>query len=1242
MAYHSNGGGYSGDERESRSGGDDRPENDLTDKPIYLLEHLATFTVNKETGIVYPADGMRRLLQLEKTTGIWSQKMQLCLDYQWVLIMDYETGNIIERFPATLIQEPTAFTSNDPMEMYNNILVFIVTGGSGSRSEMHIFQSQGVSAVHLVEDLKKLRSGKLVTQHRETINIAPPQMKSSSLIQHRGGAGLNRGVIGGGESAVEHYGMSRELSSIVGGGTGGGVGGGGGHETDSELGCANDETSSTSSDKYERDVTVLNHCFDDIEKFIARLQHAAAASRELERRRRNRKSKKKDPGEGLLTLRTRPPHEKEFIDIFAKFKLSFNLLAKLKAHIHDPNAPELVHFLFTPLALIVEASSDTYFESQLPVRVVNPLLTREAVNLLINCVTSKETELWRSLGDAWTVPRDQWKEDVGSYHPVFLDGWSPDYVVIDELDHMVTPSNTKRTIEHHNFGNASSLGMNGSGVLMSGDYDYDSPPHHHQHHQNQGGGGVSVDQERDRSDRDRERDMKDFSARSDISLDSIERSGGVTTPSVGASLSNRPSSGHIGNGTQAHLSSQAAAQNAVMQSITTGMQNMYTSRLPPNSGSNTLGAGNAGNVEVSATRSGANGNSGGGSIGVGAVITGSVVSGGNGGGHGSNDQMIEAWLDELQATGAKIVLVTYPRTANNDKELSVVRGEYLEILDDSRKWWKARNSRGQVAHVPHTIVTPFNNFNETEFNQFYSHNYKTNNREAPETSSQLGGTTGPHTQSSSEWVRNKHIESLTDSSSGASPVKYAVPTNSRQFGHQHQQERPVYIPSATSSAIYSDIKAKQNTYNNNNIHQNKHQYKFISTIPMPPQPPPPPPPFLTDMSTAVGVGATLMPVLNSNLLAGQTNTIYTKSTNIAVSMQTPAPTSQNQSQQKHQVPLVASTDIMQEELKQVLRSRERRDLDILKTPQIYIEQISSPSEVENWLRAKEFSEKIIKRLNHLSGEELFALPAEKMEELFGLKEGRRLASQIILQKSVSGSSQSKLFGGLGVWNKKTLEGQCVVQNVKLLSLLNLLCNTTQTTSAQMRDACYGCFFRAGSVINGPTQLTSLNDCAKLYIANTDYGECARNLQSIVDGVRQTTDLNAPGYCYTGYCEFVRCIRRINSRKLIATCYSEALGNRELGTTDVDRINFYTNVTSCILAKARCSQYNPISGELQNQSYLKGWAGIGGKTISYFNSLQFSDAGDLRIITFPTVTNVGDLFCARTPTLQQSGFGSFVC
>lgn len=87
MAYHRPvEGNYSEDEFESRNG------SDLGNKPTYLLEHLATFTVNKDSGIVYPADGMRRLLQLEKTTGIWSQKMQLCLDRQWILIVDYETG----------------------------------------------------------------------------------------------------------------------------------------------------------------------------------------------------------------------------------------------------------------------------------------------------------------------------------------------------------------------------------------------------------------------------------------------------------------------------------------------------------------------------------------------------------------------------------------------------------------------------------------------------------------------------------------------------------------------------------------------------------------------------------------------------------------------------------------------------------------------------------------------------------------------------------------------------------------------------------------------------------------------------------------------------------------------------------------------------------------------------------------------------------------------------------------------
>lgn len=94
-----------------------------------------------------------------------------------------------------------------------------------------------------------------------------------------------------------------------------------------------------------------------------------------------------------------------YSNVFLVLNKIFNFSqARLKSHIHDPNSPELVHFLFTPLALIVDASRDAHAPG-LASRVVSPLLSREAVELLTNCLTSKETELWHSLGDAWHLPR---------------------------------------------------------------------------------------------------------------------------------------------------------------------------------------------------------------------------------------------------------------------------------------------------------------------------------------------------------------------------------------------------------------------------------------------------------------------------------------------------------------------------------------------------------------------------------------------------------------------------------------------------------------------------------------------------------------------------------------------------------------------------------------------------------------------------------------------------------------------
>jgi len=72
--------------------------------------------------------------------------------------------------------------------------------------------------------------------------------------------------------------------------------------------------------------------------------------------------------------------------------------------IHNPNAPEMIHILFEPLELVVSASRDpANGVLALASKVSVPLLSAEAVQLLSDCLTSRECQLWASLGDAWTV-----------------------------------------------------------------------------------------------------------------------------------------------------------------------------------------------------------------------------------------------------------------------------------------------------------------------------------------------------------------------------------------------------------------------------------------------------------------------------------------------------------------------------------------------------------------------------------------------------------------------------------------------------------------------------------------------------------------------------------------------------------------------------------------------------------------------------------------------------------------------
>ncbi|XP_037091670.1 epidermal growth factor receptor kinase substrate 8-like [Pollicipes pollicipes] len=569
------------------SNGVRRPESPDDQGAVYLLEHLATFTVSSDMGTLGPRDGMRRLLQMEKTTGIWTQKMELRLRNQSVVIVDHENGDLVERFPMQLIREPTAFTSNDPKELYNNIFIFIITEDPTRHSmnppEMHIFQCLRVSAQQLVEEMKAYLSGKLVRPQRLPPPPSSPPPEPPNGVHRRDQMALFN-------AQSRHFESSRHSSRER-------------ERAGSDVNT--DDVSSTSSEKYERDVSVLNHCFDDIEKFIARLQHAAVAAHELEKRRKSRKMKKKEIGEGLLSMRAKPPPRRDFVEILQKFKLSFNLLAKLKAHIHDPNAPELVHFLFTPLALIVDASRDSNHGANLPVEVVAPLLTRDAIDLLVNCLTSKESELWHSLGEAWCRPRDQWEGHLPPYNPVFMDGWAPD---LHE--------------ERERGGSAMRAAAAGEAQRLRADKI------------------RRAEQEAER----REHAFRDDRYNSDPYYDSDQ-------PSL-------PSPSSRGGYRRQQRHSRDERERTRTPSSERGAQGARS--------------------DASAESMGAS----------------------------SFLRQQRIWFDDLKLRSARIVQVTYPRTANNDKELTVTRGEYLEVIDDSRKWWRARNSRGQTAHVPHTIVTP--------------------------------------------------------------------------------------------------------------------------------------------------------------------------------------------------------------------------------------------------------------------------------------------------------------------------------------------------------------------------------------------------------------------------------------------------------------------------------------------------------------------------------------------------------
>ncbi|TDG96454.1 hypothetical protein EPR50_G00228450 [Perca flavescens] len=391
--------------------------NSLTDTSQYHVEHLTTFVLDRKDGMITVEDGVRRLRLLDAKGKVWTQEMLLQVEEKTVSLIDQETKNELENFPIGTVQHCQAVMNACS---YDSILALVCKDSAQSKPDLHLFQCDHIKAnlIHAgVESAVIDAKGGKVKKRPET------PVRTNQPARHRHG-NTSDGVIPPPPAApAPEPPASSNQMDVKSRAAAWSAWTNEQQDYERQQQIPDEDGEMDPAARVDRDVQILNHVLDDIEFFVTKLQKAAEAFGELSKRKKVKKGKKKGPGEGVLTLRSKPPGEDEFVDCLQKFKHAFNQLGKLKDHIQNPSAVDLLHFLFSPLRMVVQASGSV----DLARSVVVPLLTRDAIDFLHAAGTAEERHLWVTLGDGWTKCRLEWPKD--HYFPPcvlrFRDGWEP-------------------------------------------------------------------------------------------------------------------------------------------------------------------------------------------------------------------------------------------------------------------------------------------------------------------------------------------------------------------------------------------------------------------------------------------------------------------------------------------------------------------------------------------------------------------------------------------------------------------------------------------------------------------------------------------------------------------------------------------------------------------------------------------------------------------------------------------------
>lgn len=365
----------------------------MTNISRYLVNHLLTFSL-QDGDVQSVEEAQARLSFLAQNKKLWSQQMFLDVGEEAIHLRDTQSQDELEQYAFRSIFRCDAINTE---RHFPSLLLLVCQSADQKKPDIQFFNCETVKAEQICVDIERAVSDSSKNRSKVADALRLPQSSGDMLdpyeipsppIAHAPNPppanpppypGLRANGINGGP----------DISFL----------------------------------RAEREVGILNHCFDDIETFMGKLQQTAEAATVLnQRKKKKKKSKKQTAEEDLLTAKARPPPEEEFVDIFQKFKYCFSLLARLKSTIANPSSEELVHHVFKPLDMMVKTTGGP----GLGASVVSPAMTSSAISLLQETLSEEERTLWTSLGPNWTLPRSQLRGPVAPYSPVFLDGWKPE------------------------------------------------------------------------------------------------------------------------------------------------------------------------------------------------------------------------------------------------------------------------------------------------------------------------------------------------------------------------------------------------------------------------------------------------------------------------------------------------------------------------------------------------------------------------------------------------------------------------------------------------------------------------------------------------------------------------------------------------------------------------------------------------------------------------------------------------